>query len=79
MVTFIPAKRQEIASLMAKIETKLTRQGDPAVAAVEAESMKNEFKDAELSCAEAKGGLGQRERSGSRGTLSHSRINVPQW
>ena len=31
MVTFIPAKRREIASLTAKIETKLTRQGDPAV------------------------------------------------
>ena len=40
-----------------QIETKLTRQGDPAVAAVEAESMKNEFKDAELSCAEAKEAL----------------------
>ena len=55
--TFIAAKRQEIASLTAQIETKLTRQGDPAVAAVEAESMKNEFKDAELSCAEAKEAL----------------------
>ena len=52
--TFIAAKRQEIASLTAQIETKLTRQGDPAV---EAESMKNEFKDAELSCAEAKEAL----------------------
>ena len=43
--------------IAAQIETKLTRQGDPAVAAVEAESMKNEFKDAELSCAEAKEAL----------------------
>ena len=34
-----------------KIETKLTWQGDTAV---EAESMKNEFKDAERLCAEAK-------------------------
>ena len=55
--TFIAAKRQEIASLTAKIETKLTRQGDSAFAAVEVESMKNEFKDAELSCAEAKEAL----------------------
>ena len=38
--TFIAAKRQEITSLTAQIETKLTRQGDPAVAAVEAESMR---------------------------------------
>ena len=43
--------------MTAKIETTLTRQGDTAVAAVEAESMKNEFKDAELSCAEAKEAL----------------------
>ena len=35
--TLIAAKRQEIASLTAQIETKLTRQG-PAVATVEAES-----------------------------------------
>ena len=48
--TFIAAKRQEIASLTAKIEAKLTWQDDPAV---EAESMKNEVQDAELSCAEA--------------------------
>ena len=48
---FIAAKRREIASLTAQIETQLTWQGEPAV---EAESMKNEFKDAELSCAEAK-------------------------
>ena len=73
--TFIAAKRQEIASLTAQIETKLTRQG---VAAVEAESMKNEPKGAELSCADA-GGLGQRERSGSQGTPSHSQNNVPPW
>ena len=52
--TLIAAKRQEIASLTAKIETKLTWQGEPAV---EAESMKNAFKDAELSCAEAKEAL----------------------
>ena len=52
--TFIAAKRQETASLTAKIETKLTWQGVPAA---EAESMKNEFKDAELSCAEAKEAL----------------------
>ena len=51
---FIAAKRWEIASLTAKIETKRTWQGDPAVATVETESMKNEIKDAELSCAEAK-------------------------
>ena len=74
--TFIVAKGQESASLTAKIETKLTWQGEPAV---EAESMKNEFKDAELPCAEPKGGPGQRERSGSRGTPSQSRSNVPQW
>ena len=55
--TFIAAKRQEIASLTAKIETKLTRQCDPTVAAVDAESMKNEFKDVELSSAEAKEAL----------------------
>ena len=55
--TFIAAKRQEIARWTAKMETKLTRQGDPAVAAVDAESMKNEFKDAELSSAEAKEAL----------------------
>ena len=71
--TFIAAKRQEIASLRAKIETKLTWQGEPAV---EAESMRNECKDAERSRAEAKE---QRERSGSRGTPSHSRNNVPHW
>ena len=47
--TFIAAKRLDIASLTAQIETKLTRQGDPAVAAVEAESMKNDLKDAERS------------------------------
>ena len=50
-VTFIAAKRQEIASLTAQIETEPTWQGEHAV---EAESMKNEFKDAKRSCAEAK-------------------------
>ena len=44
------AKRWEIASLTAEIETKLTWQSEPAV---EAESMKNEFEDGELSRAEA--------------------------
>ena len=39
-------RRDEISSLTAKIETKLTWQGDPTV---EAESMRYEFKDAELS------------------------------
>ena len=34
---FIAAKRWDIASLTAQSETKLTWQGDPAVAAVEAE------------------------------------------
>ena len=52
--TFIAVKRQEIASLTAQIETKLTRQDEPAV---QAESMKNEFTEAELSCAEAKEAL----------------------
>ena len=52
--TFIAAKRQEITSFTAKTETKLTWQGEPAV---EAESMKNEFKDAKLSCAAAKEAL----------------------
>ena len=70
--TFIAAKRQEIASLTATVETKLTWQGEPAV---EAESMKIEFEDAELSCAEAKEALA----SESRGTPSHPRDNVPQW
>ena len=55
--TFIAAKRQEIASLTAKIETKLTRKGDPGVATVEAESMKNDLKDAKRSYAEAKEAL----------------------
>ena len=43
--------------MTAQIETKLTRQGDPAVAAVEAKSMKNDLKDAERSGAEAKEAL----------------------
>ena len=55
--TFNAAKRQEIASLTAQIETKQTQQRDPAVAAVEAESMKNDLKDAERSRAEAKEAL----------------------
>ena len=60
--TIIAAKRQEIASLTAQIETKLTPQGDPAVAAVEAESMKNDLKDAARSCAEANQALAREIR-----------------
>ena len=73
--TLIAAKRQEIASLTAKIETKLTWQGEPAV---EAESMKNEFKDAELSCAEAKEALASARDLEPR-NFQHSRNNDPQW
>ena len=73
--TFIAAKRQEIAILTEQIETKLTQQGDPAVAAVEAASMKNDLKDAERSCAEAKEALA----SARDLDPSHSRNNVLQW
>ena len=72
--TFIAAKRQEIASLTAQIETELTRQGDPAV---EAEKLEERVQGCRTVV--SKGGPGQRERSGSRGTPSHSRDNVPQW
>ena len=48
--TFIAAKKREIASLTATNRN----QEDPAVVA---ESMKNEFQEAELSCAEAKEAL----------------------
>ena len=74
--TFIAAKRQEIASLTAQIETKLTWQGEPAV---EAESMKNEFKGCRTVACRSEGCLGQRERSGSPGTPSQSRNNVLKW
>ena len=76
--TCIAAKRQEIASLTAQIETKLTGQGDPAVAAVEAESMKNEFKDAELSRAEAKEALAN-TRDLEAEELPAIHETTPQW
>ena len=52
--------------MTAQIETKLTRQGDPAIAAVEAESVKNDVKDAELSCAEVKEALASARDLGAK-------------
>ena len=72
----IAAKRWEIASLKPDIETKLTWQGEPAV---EAESMKNDFKNAELSCAEAKEALASARELEVEELLAIHENNVPQW
>ena len=52
--------------MTAQIETKLTQRGHPAIAAVEAESKKNDVKDAELSCAEVKEALASARDLGAK-------------
>ena len=74
--TFIAAKRVEMASLTAQLETKLTRQGEPRCSGGEHEERSQRRRT--VVC-RSEGGPGQREGSGSRGTPSYSRNNVPQW